>query len=193
VAETADSAKLTSATRAATKALRLDDFVLDQAVLEIRYDAAYLIWDRSGRVWHEIGLSDEDLRPIDTQPSNTTFAVGQRYQFAMNVDVSRAFAYFPERTLESFAKKCDFFFKIVLDALEINILNRVGLRLIYTREYPRIEDAARALIDFGLVVIPPGRQFGIDISAPRAEYVLRCEDKELGFHVRIRTNSTQPR
>jgi hypothetical protein len=58
---------LPSLAERANAPLPLDTFVLEQAVLEIRYDNAYIFWDRSGRLWQEMVKAEEDLRPLETQ------------------------------------------------------------------------------------------------------------------------------
>jgi hypothetical protein len=160
---------LPSLAERANAPLPLDTFVLEQAVLEIRYDNAYIFWDRSGRLWQEMVKAEEDLRPLETQPNRTSFAIARDYQLSANIESSRVNAYFPNRDLQAFMQKCDAFFQIVLGTLDVDGLRRVGLRLIYSREYPRITDAAKAIRSLNLVVLPQGKHFGIESSAPRPE------------------------
>jgi len=174
--------------------LNLSDFKLTQAVLEIRYANAYIIWDRSGKIWTEFSSLWPNLHMLTAQPNEVLFRLENKYELSVQIDKAHIIELEPTSNLDDFMERADKFIKLVIQNLEIINFNRVGFRLVYVKGFPDSLQAANSLISTKMISVPHGKQFNIEgrISFPKysivwesdsaaARIALEVVDKKIDF------------
>ncbi len=154
--------------------LNLQDFKLTETVFEVRYDNAYLLWDRAGEIWSKVSSMWPDLKIEKVEPSIITFRLENKYQLSVNLDKAHIIDAKPSSSLNEFMEKADNFLKLVIQILQIKNLIRVGFRLVYIRDFNDKFEAADSLLSTKKLLVPSGRQFGIEgkVTLPRYALVL---------------------
>ncbi len=168
--------------------MQLADLTLFHAAVEVRYPPAYLLWDRSGHLWSKLGLQFQGLRMLAAQPIETLFRLDSDVQFAARLENAALDAFKPNRTLTQFCEHAGRFFPLVVEMLEIAEFSRVGCRLMYTKEYPSVEEASAALLECGVLKWPEGKHFNHSGKPVRPEWAFRWADGETGVHIRLRVD-----
>jgi hypothetical protein len=180
-----------SAMSEATVDLDVDQFTLEKAVVEVRYPAAYAIWDRAGSVWSEVGRKWPDLKVSHAQPNKTAFTLdGGKFDAAVELEQSRVVAARPERSLDGLAEVASVLLEIVFRKLEVLTLDRVALRVLYFKKFGDAGQASAALLATDLVRVPRTvmeHRHEDKILLP--EFASRIEGKNLGVCFRLRAES----
>jgi len=166
--------------------LDLSDFQLEQAVFEARYALAYLHWDRAGAIWTEARTKWPGLQLSQAEPAGTQFTLENRYALSVSLDKATAVDHRPDRVLKSFVELLEDFVELITRRLEITDYSRIGLRLIFMKQYPDQEAASFALLSTNILRIPEGPRFGIDSPPILPEYAVRWEGKATGTTVRMK-------
>ncbi|MFN0169512.1 MAG: hypothetical protein ACKV22_24080 [Bryobacteraceae bacterium] len=166
--------------------MQLADLTLFQAVVEVRYSHAYLLWDRSGQLWSDLTFRFAGLRMLEAQPNNIVFRLGQEFELSTRLDVASIIAFRPNRNLKQFTDHADYFLRKVSELLEINEYSRIGCRLIFAKDFPTVQEASRELLASGVVVWPKGRLFNRSSDPIQPEWAMRWEEGGAGVHVRLR-------
>jgi len=164
--------------------MQLSDLTLRQAVIEVRHDPAYLLWDRAGQLWSTVNSHYDSLRMITADPNQTVFRLGENTEFAARLEGASLNAILPKRTLLEFADHAKFFFPAHSNILEIEEYSRVGLRLVFSKEYQTYRDASDALLEGGVLRHAENDHFGLSGKPLRPEWALRWEDAGSGVHIR---------
>lgn len=171
--------------------LSLGTMNLDKAILEIRHPDALLLWDRSGSLWRAMQKVLPDLRAIEAQPNATRFALPPSDEINVDLGAHRLSCSSPDRKLAAFRQRAEHMFRIVSDTLDIGLLSRVGLRLIYSIGTADSERAAAAVLSKRIFVPPAGfmdnRPFGGKWLLP--EIAFRWEGRSLGVSYRLRAET----
>ncbi|MFZ3207368.1 MAG: hypothetical protein WA140_00820 [Geobacteraceae bacterium] len=118
-----------------TTTLNLDAFKLSQAIFEIQYNEAYLLWDKSGEIWSNVSREWPNLKIQKAEPNNTTLSV-DNFQLSATLNKSNIIDLNPSSSLSEFITRTDKFIKIISNTLKIREYSRIGFRLIYVRKYP---------------------------------------------------------
>lgn len=157
--------------------LNLSDFRLTSAVLEVRYTNAYIIWDRSGKIWAEISSLWPGLNVLTVQPNVVVFRLENKYELSVQIDKAHIMDLKPTSNLDDFMERADKFIKLVIQNLEIINFTRVGFRLVYVKAFPDSLQAANSLISTKMISVPHGKQFNIQgrISLPKYSIVLESD------------------
>jgi len=113
--------------------LSLSDFTLFQAVLEVRYDHAYSLWDRSGALWAKANRVWTNLKAGQTQPSVTTFLLDNQYELSVSLERSHIIDMKPSSSLKDFMERANDFINLVAQSLDIEYFTRIGFRLAYVK------------------------------------------------------------
>ena len=92
-----------------TTSFDLSHFSLHQAILEIRYQDALLLWDRSGLLWHEIKKIKPEIKMQDAKPLVTTFFLDNKFDLTVKTDRSHIVDTKPISSLKDFIELSDFF------------------------------------------------------------------------------------
>lgn len=165
--------------------MKISEFVLQRALLEIRYDPAYLHWDRAGELWRTAAKQWPGLKNTKAEPNSTAFKWKNRYEFGALVERAHVSSTYPQEFLDEFYEVIDVFIGFVVGTLEIENFNRIGFRIGFIKKYESLQEAIASFIDLGLLDVPEGKQFGIDGSIVSPSYQVGWEGDELGVTVRV--------
>lgn len=165
--------------------MKISEFVLQKALLEIRYDPAYPIWDRAGSLWHTAAKKWPGLQNTKAEPNSTAFKWKNRYELAALLERAYVSSIYPQEFLDEFYEVIDGFVGFVVDTLEIEKFNRIGFRIGFIKKYESREEAIASFTDLSLLSVPEGKQFGIDGPIVSPSYQIGWEGDELGVTVRV--------
>lgn len=162
--------------------LSMNDLVLASTICEIRYEFAYLIFDRTGAICLDCREHYPELKIAQASPAQTSFTVG-KYQYTIEQFASRVFLPQARHDPKEFGDETFHFFGTVLRQLKIRVLKRVGLRQVYFKTFPNPNDASDLVKSMRLQKEAFGEVFKFSGSCD--EIVLRWESKDLGafFHL----------
>jgi hypothetical protein len=169
-------------------ALTIDDFKLLRAVCEVRYKPAYLIFDRTGQVVHSLQETFTNLSVINAGPNQSSFSSDEG-TLALEIGQSRFTASKLDSTLGEFSKHCKAYFDTVADTLATEVYTRIGFRLIFRREFARLEEAEAALNAVSLVNLPNIERFGV--AKPPHEVIVRWQNEEIGTVIGFKAETTK--
>jgi len=162
--------------------LSIADFKTVSAVCELRYENAYLIYDRTGQVCQEAKASYTKCNIMSAIPNQTIFQA-EEGAFVMELSQCRFSTNKPDTSLEKFAGHCKSFFDSVTRNLEVKVFTRVGLRIVFRKEFKDLGDAKAALNSLKLVNLQAEERFG---AAPTPhEIVFRWEGGQVGAMLRL--------
>jgi hypothetical protein len=166
----------------------LSSFQLEQGVLEIRYPQALDLWDKSGALWKSIQRKWPDLKLTHADPMKTQFQTGKN-TLKVETELGSVTSINPERSLEEFSAVAKDFFATTTQYLQISLFKRVGLRLIYFKEFKDKKDASAAFFALRLVNVPDGKKFEIEDRPIDPQYILRWESDKKGVLVQCRVET----
>ena len=166
-----------------TPSITVSDFKPTLAVCEIRYENAYLIYDRTGLICADLRKLFTDLRVVSPSP-NQTILQAEEGSFGLELNLCRFTTQKPDSQLEAFAEHGKRFFDSVLYNLDIKAFTRIGLRVMLRRDFKDLDSAQAALTSLNLVNIPPGERF--QASAEPREVSIRWEGKQIGTNLRLK-------
>lgn len=169
--------------------IELSNLKLISASFEIRYDNAYLLWDRSGFVWSTIKSIYPNIEPQHAEPNLSNFVLDDRFQFSVKIDRVAVIDQTPKSSLNDFMEIADGFTKSVVECLEISEYTRLGLRLVYNKFFPNRESAANFLIESGMMVVPEGKHFNIEGKVFFPQYGLAWEDDNFGLNTKLKVQN----
>lgn len=162
------------------------DFELDNVSIELRYDPAYMLWDRAGKTWTDISRVFERLTVHHApQPNQTSFEADDRYQLHLNIDRAYVIDYQSPKNIDEDSDKKEKFFSLVTDNLNIGSYSRIGTRLAYHLNFENLDEANSVLLDSNLVRTPKEKLLGVEAVGVKPHYQLLVEDDDLGYSVRM--------
>lgn len=163
----------------------LSQFTLRQAVFEIRYKEAYLLWDRAGQLWEAANNKWPNLKWVDIKPAKQLFKLNDTYE--LNVELSKAHLSDtkPSSSLKNFIEHSESFLNLATQTLNISEFTRLGFRLIYIRDYPDKISAANSMLDTKMIKTPEGKHFNISGKVLLPMYSLRWESETKGVRVTL--------
>lgn len=168
--------------------MHLDEFQLRTASFEIRYDSAFAIWDRAGRLWTTLHREFPTIALSQATPNEVTV---QDADWRLSVGLTKAYimAFWPDSLLGDFPDKATTFTGIVSDTLELAAFTRIGFRAVFTKSFSDKKAASAAMLELDLLRVPEGKNFGIDDAEWHLpEYSIRMENEALGCLVRIKAH-----
>jgi hypothetical protein len=162
------------------------DLKLTRAVIELRYDKAFELWDRAGTLWTEYSSMWPDLKPGKIEPSDTSFILENQYDLAVTLDKAHIIDHKPSSNLENFIERSDSFSRLVCKTLEILFFNRIGFRLTYTKAFSDKLLAANAVTSTKNIHVPEGRHFNINGKVSLPGYLIVWEGESAGIRIGLR-------
>jgi uncharacterized protein (TIGR04255 family) len=169
------------------KTLDLDAFRLQQGVFEARYEHGWLLWDKAGSIWTAMVSSYPTLRLINAQPAVTTFRLGSKYEFSVEVDKTTTKVHNPGNNLDEFRNMARDLLEISSQNLSVRTFTRLGLRIIFVKDYSTADEASTTMLHLNLMQIPQGPRFGVKDGRIRfPDYSIRWENEDLGVLMRIK-------
>jgi hypothetical protein len=156
------------------------------AVCEVRYEDAYLLFDRTGQICHELKAHFSGFKVINPAPNQTT-AVSDQGSFGLEIGQSRFSTNKPDNKLQEFAGSCKHFFESTSRNLEVKVFTRIGLRTMFRKDFSSREESTAAFTSLRLTTLKSTPRFGA-ASDPN-EILLRWEGKDIGTMWRAKVES----
>jgi hypothetical protein len=166
--------------------LSVSDFKMTLAVCEVRYENAYLIYDRTGFICDELRKLFTGLNVINASP-NQTVLQAEEGSFVLELTQSRFTSQKPDSNLETFGAHAKRFFTSILYSLDVKVFTRVGLRVFFRKEFKDLAEAKAAFARLKLVDLKPMERFGA-ASEPH-EILLRWEGDQIGTTLRLKAET----
>lgn len=166
--------------------LSVADFKTVNAVCELRYENAYLIYDRTGLVCHEARSFYTNCNILSATPNQTIFQADEGAG-ALELSQSRFSTNKPDASLEKFASHCKAFFDSVTIHLDVRVFTRVGLRILFRKDFKDLDEAKAALTSLNLVNLRAEERFGAALEPH--EVFLRWEGAQVGAMLRLKAES----
>jgi hypothetical protein len=163
--------------------LTILDFKLRQATCELRYPDAFLIFDKTGDIYHELGKKFTNLKSDAATPAQTQMTADEGV-ISVEQQILRLTDNDPDLVLEKFAPNFKTLFDCVVDRLDLVAFTRIGLRQLFFKSYESAQQSEAALNALRLVQTGAEKRFGAGPNI--AELFIRWEDKELGAVFRIK-------
>ena len=164
--------------------IKFDDLKLQTLTFEMRYAPAYRIWDGSGSLWTDLSAKFGELDAQSVAPNQVTHNALDRFALTVSIDKAHLVDYKPDTDFdknEYFA----YFVEMVVAHLGITAFSRLGTRLTMGKEFASQEDAAKELVELGLLKLPAEKMFGVEpkLVIPRCGVEVR--DLELGYNLQV--------
>ncbi len=166
----------------------LSSFTLEQCVLEARFPQALALWDNAGALWRAIQEKWPEIRLIKAEPAKTTFQDGKT-GFVVELQAARITILDSAKAIDELARIARYFFKLTAAHLQLSLYERLGLRLIYFKEFKDREQAASAFRSLGLLKVPNTKKFEIGEQPVHQAYGLRWESEKKGTLVSCRSET----
>jgi hypothetical protein len=164
----------------------LDQFTLWTATFEVRYDTAFLLWDHVGSVWAEVKKQYPETAVEQASPNQVRVAVDDRTQGVVSVDRAFFTVSKPKSDLRELQSLADVFFPVLFERIDISTLTRIGLRVIYGKEFT----GRRAAADFLATQVPlpnlKGKYLNVEGSIFDPETYFVYEGEALAFSIRVK-------
>jgi hypothetical protein len=157
----------------------LSSFALEQCVLEARYPQALALWDTAGSLWRAVQEKWPEIRLIKAEPAKTTFQDGKT-GFVVELQLARIVVLDSVKSMDELAKIGREFFKLTAQHLQLSLYERLGLRLVYFKEFKDREETASAFRSLGLVRVPKAKKFEVEEQPVNQQYTLRWESEKKG-------------
>jgi hypothetical protein len=171
--------------------IRLADFQLSRITVEVRYPAAYQLWDNAGAIWQQVSQHWPDIKVSETSPNNQKFMHKKEFYCETQLEKSFLIQYEPKSDLSDVIENADFFLQRVNKNLGLTHYSRIGARFIYYMKCKDRDEASRKIIETGVIKFPIGKHFNIEGVNIDPEYAIRLENKEEknGIYARIKAVS----
>ena len=80
--------------------LDLAQFDIEKVSFEVRYENAYLLWDRAGLIWSQARTKWPAIIMKHAEPNDTTFSLDNRYELVVRLDSAFVVAHRPASNLD---------------------------------------------------------------------------------------------
>jgi len=158
---------------------------IESAGFEIRYPQAFQLWDRSGIIWSEAKKRWPGLKLTQIQPNSGAFLLDSQFDLQAQLEKSHVVGNRGHKT-EKLIDVAATFTDLVVRTLEIDEFSRIGLRLVWTQEFPSKEEASAAVFATKRMQPLSGKHFNIEGVPLYPDYVFRWETDVLGVTARLR-------
>jgi hypothetical protein len=172
--------------------LPLSSFQRAQFTLELRFDEAFILWDRTGVLWQAIQRQFRTLKHTQVSPNQTSFTGDDRFGLIVGLDKAIITDHRPSGGASGTVDVMSRFVEAVIEHLHIAVFNRVGSRLIHRLRCKDAEEVrarlAQALpMKFGsreFFSVKPDRisqHFKLDVSDGELSYTFQLYASERKF------------
>lgn len=160
----------------------LSDFQLRRVVCEVRYEDAFLLFDRTGAIFHSLKQSFTNLKVTNATPTSSTF---ESKEGTIVVEIGQSRLVSDRVTdFEKFGEACRKFFSDITSHLEITSFTRVGLRLVYFLPLPLELPASSAVGQLKLLALSTEKE-RFKASATPTEVLMRWQGQSTGTMIRL--------
>jgi hypothetical protein len=174
--------------------LSFDDLRPHHASFEIKFDHAWLIWDHSGSLWSAVLRKIPGLKIQHAEPSKVIFASTGDRESQLLAESGRIVAseFNPDKKLHQLSEMASVLAGAAVEALELAEFTRVGLRVIFIKEFSSQEESADAVFSTGLIKALQGEKvFGVAKPLTGPEFVLHGEDGKNGFGLGMKAETVE--
>ena len=165
--------------------VELSQLTANRAVLEVRFENAVLLWDRAGSIFSDIRRLYPGIEFKNIQPNQQLTRLTPKIEFSMSIDRAFIVNSKPSVDFSELKKVGGEIFPLLIRSLEIADFTRIGLRILFQREFPN----KGACADYILEALPSlerrGKHFGMDARVTDPEIALRWEGETVGCFVRF--------
>lgn len=168
----------------------IDELALEQCIFELRYNPAYLLWDRVGSIWSAMIAANPSLKASTVQASQQVFET-ETLKISLELSVLRVSGRGAD-AVDDVVKNAGRLIKCVCARIKIDSFTRAGFRMIRLKAFERSADAMRfaKMPNEGVTVLGEGnRKVGV-VNSMRYESekagiqaTLRVEEREVSFQV----------
>lgn len=169
-------------------AFDLASFKLEHVTFEVRYPFALALWDKAGLLWQSIQEKWPDIVLVSAEPAKTTFRLGKTV-LMVEIKAARITSSDPDKKLDEFAKMSRDFLTAVTQHLKIPLLERIGLRVIYFKDFKDREATAAAFLALNLLRVPDSKKFEVSSTPVNPQYLLRWESEAKGVWLQLRADT----
>ena len=158
---------------------------LEKIIYEIRFESAYLFWDKSGEIMSNLTLKFPHFRLKNAQLSNVE-SLWAEEGIGVNFNNVKADVYqeFPE-SLDNFMLVTDALTSAIGDVLRIPSFTRVGVRFIWVYPAASKEDAVDLISKSTLICVDADKAKPFGSRIVERNLHLRFEDEDRGCSVRV--------
>lgn len=167
--------------------LTISDFKLRQVICELRYPDAFLVFDRTGEIYHQLGKKFTNLHSDAASPVQTQMTADEGIA-VVELNALRFSRNDPDSKLEKFSANSKILFDLAVDKLDLSVFTRIGLRQIFAKSYETASEPKAAVNALKVFGIGSEKRFGID-HPNVTEILIRWEDKQLGTILRLTAQS----
>lgn len=162
-------------------------FNIEQLIMQMNYPHSFFLWDNSGKIWEKIKSKFPNLKiKQPPEPNNTTFSVDRHNSFSVSIDKFNIVSLYPDSNFDDFIQKCVFFYKVCLEELSLNVIERLALRVIYSKEFSSLDDINKSFNDLALINFPQKKLFNIAGKFNYSDLRFKWEGETLGCSIRLR-------
>ena len=155
-------------------------------MVELRFENAYLLWDRAGAVANSLRGRFIKIEQKEARPGQIAFELDHRFLFRVTLNRITLMDFAPGSNFDENAEPMDALIRETLDHLKVDTLTRVGTRVFYHSTQPTLEKVATLLSEIRLAPQVTERFFDVE---PSKRYLHRVyfnvEDDDLGYWFRL--------
>jgi hypothetical protein len=166
-------------------AFSFSSFRRTQAIFEVRFEAAYVLWDRSGLIWKSVGRNFKKLRHQNITPNQMTFFGDDRFSMAVELERASITDHRPQGGIDGTIEVLAAFGEQVIEILDVKALTRVGNRYQYSIECKSLEEARRKAQATIPYAVPKKKLFSIEPAQIGPNLKIEGDDGELAYLAQI--------
>src|SRR5712664_3033196 len=100
-------------------------FDLHSVNFEVRFDRAYLLWDRAGAIWQNIHKAYPNIKPREVNLGKVTMTIDQRFQLTTEMDKLIVNVFLPPNNVDDYVKLCEYFISMSIEILQVTLFSRI--------------------------------------------------------------------
>ncbi|MCI5207703.1 MAG: hypothetical protein D3910_02665 [Candidatus Electrothrix sp. ATG2] len=158
--------------------MHISDFSLNRVAFEIRYDNAYVLWDKTGELWTEAAKIWPEITPQTVEPNRQSFKVKDK--ISLQVGIDKAFIVIYQSKIKEIIIEQEKFISLVRSILDIKFFIRVGTRFFYEKKCNDRNHATDLILKTQKLNMPDGKFFNITGKIKDPSFSFRIEDDNLG-------------
>ena len=168
--------------------LKLADFRIHSAVLELRYSKVFALWDNAGAMAAGLQGSFPALDLEDAKPNAQRFLLEKGMSAELKIDRAHISHFYPDSALEKLQKGADVFCEVLTSGLNQREFERIGLRIIFEKLFETRDDAAAYLTASAPTLVRQGKFFNVEGGhLLDGDVSFRWEGETLGCRVQLMT------
>jgi hypothetical protein len=168
----------------------ISDFYISQAVFELRYDPAFIMWDKAGSIANEVLKTLPGAKVTDANPSRILFQVNEKAVAAIELEKLSITCTRPKQDLHELTSLAVTLTELVDRYLKPQHLIRVSTRAIYCKDLENVEQGVPLTLKTGAIRLPERTVFEQKEQPKGVDFSIRWENDVVGTIVRFRTETT---